>query len=82
MNVDLLVADGDWTRKADMPIGKWDHTAEAMKGKIYVFSGDNLKNAALQREPFVAVAVYDTGEVPQSVDPTGKFTTTCGQLKQ
>ena len=79
LNVGLLVADGDWKRKADMPIVKWDHTAEAIKGKIYVFGGDNLKNPG---EPFVTVEAYDTGEVPQSVEPTGKLTTTWGQLKQ
>ena len=68
-----------WKQEGDMPIGKWDHTAEAIKGKIYVFGGDNLKNPG---EPFVTVEAYDTGEVPQSVEPTGKLTTTWGQLKQ
>ena len=60
---------GRWTQKSDMPIGKSGHTAEVIKGNIYIFGGSNIDHEG----PFVTVEVYDTGEFPQSVDPIGKL---------
>lgn len=68
---------GRWTQKPNMPVGKSGHTAEVIKGKIYIFSGVGHDDAA-----FATVEVYNTGEFPQSVDPTGKLVKTWGSIKK
>ncbi len=69
---------GRWTQKPDMPVGKSGHTAEVIRGKIYVFGG-RIEDA---EEALLTVEVYDTGEFPQSVDPTGKLVKTWGSIKK
>ena len=69
---------GRWTQKSKMPVGKSGHTAEVVKGKIYVFGG-RVEGAA---ETLLTVEVYDTGEFPQSIDPTDKLVKTWGNIKK
>ena len=68
---------GRWTQKPSMPVGKSGHEAEVIKGKIYIFTRVGHDDAALS-----TVEVYDTGEFPQSVDPTGKLVKTWGMIKK
>ena len=76
-NVGHLAAKEDWTRKADMPIGKAGHTAVTIKGDIYIFGGsDDLG------QPLVTVEAYDTGAAFLSVDPTGKLVEAWGAIKK
>ena len=67
---------GRWTQKSKMPVGKSRHTAEVIKGKIYVFGGYDGD------EDSVTVEIYDPGEAFQSVDPTGKRVKTWGSIKK
>ena len=68
---------GRWTQEPDMPVGKTGHEAEVIKGNIYIFGGHSGGD-----EDLVTVEVYDTGEVPQSVDPIGKLVKTWGAIKK
>ena len=72
-----LAADGTWEQKADMPDAKAGHKAEVINGNIYIIDGP-----AHNDTPFATVEVYDTGEFPQSVDPTGKLLKTWGVIKK
>ena len=67
---------GRWTQKSDMPVGKSGHTAEAINGKIYIFTGADHDDAV-----FATVEVYAPEGFPQSVDPTGKVLKTWATLK-
>ena len=49
---------GRWTQKSKMPVGKSGHTAEVVKGKIYVFGG----RIEGEMKTSVTVEVYDPGE--------------------
>lgn len=76
--IDIYHPDtGRWTQKPDMPVGKSGHTAEVIKGKIYIFTGVDHDDA-----PFATVEVYDPGEAFRSVDPTGKLVKTWGDIKK
>ena len=67
---------GRWTQKSKMPVGKSRHTAEVIKGKIYVFGGYDGD------EDSVAVEVYAPEGAFRSVDPTGKLVKTWGSIKK
>ena len=68
---------GRWTQKPNMSVGKSHHTAEVIKGEIYIFN-----NADPDDAPFATVEVYDPGTAFQSVDPTGKLLKTWATLKK
>lgn len=67
-----------WNQKSEIPIGKSGHTAEKIKGDIYIFGGSNIQH----KDPFVTVEVYDTGEAFLNVNPTGKLVKTWGSIKK
>ena len=68
---------GRWTQKPKMPVAKAGHKAEAINGNIYIIDGP-----AHNGTPFATVEVYNTGEFPQSVDPSDKRLETWGMIKK
>jgi len=57
-------------------------STSVMNGKIYAIGGDLKRDArGWPWTPTSVVEVYDTGFVPTSVNPAGKFPTLWGKLK-
>ena len=56
MNVDLLVADGNWTQKADMLTARGGFATSIANGKVFAIGGDVDK---LGERAIATVEMYD-----------------------
>lgn len=67
---------GEWTEKNRILTGRYNPGASVLNGHIYVVGGNTFNGQMLS-----VVEEYDTGFVPESVEPEGKLPTKWGQLK-
>ena len=73
-------ATNNWTKKADMPTARGYPSTCAVGRRIYVIGGTDLEGMQFPLDKGI-VEEYDTGFVPEGVEPEGKLPTTWGEVK-
>ncbi|MFC1718812.1 sigma-70 family RNA polymerase sigma factor [Candidatus Poribacteria bacterium] len=73
-------ATDTWTKKPDMPTSRGELSACEVGGKIYAIGGTDLGEWFHPLDRGI-VEEYDTGLVPEGVEPEGKLPTKWGEIK-